>query len=77
MKVEITLPKTVECVDYHEFDDLEKKLQVLHPNIRCEEIGLVKRPAPHTTYLGMIYLESKRPAKRTIDRMKTKAQLKA
>lgn len=61
----VRVPVLVEASDYHDFGHWEDIYRKLDPKLHCVEIGTVQRPAPDTTYLGVIYLGHK-PSKETL-----------
>ena len=68
MNITIDIPKLVEGDDYHDFGHLEDSLKVLDKRLRCEEVGTINRPAPFTTYLGIVFIGEK-PSKETLQKM--------
>ena len=70
MKITVEVPKLIEAKDYHDFDQFQRVLQTLHPRLRCKEVGFIERYPPGSTYVGVIYLEGRKPADRTIARMR-------
>lgn len=50
MRLEIQLPKTIECSDYHGFATIEESLRELCNKIRVKEIGEC-----NGMYVGMVY----------------------
>lgn len=51
--MKINLPQRIEVDDYHEFQDMERILRIVIPDINVTEIGCTGR------YIGMIHRYSR------------------
>lgn len=53
MKVDIRVPQLVLAVDYHDFDEMNRVVRLLNPQLGVAEISYIGRGQ----YLGVIYLD--------------------